>query len=126
MGIFGVIFGIFWTVIAYQMTRNFPIPLFGVIFPLFGVGFVIMGIVRVVYNARNATAKDRFSTFDITTPEEESDPLNDLLGPQNDRKEIAPDATISSRLSKVEELKKKGLISTEEYLEQRERILSEI
>ena len=68
MGVFGVIFGIFWTVMAFKMTRDSPFPVVGIIFPLFGVGFVIMGIVGVIYNARNATAKDRFSTFDITSP----------------------------------------------------------
>ena len=56
--IIAVIFGIFWTIGAASMGAP---PLF----PLFGVLFVIIGIVQTVYNLKNATGKNRYSSFDI-------------------------------------------------------------
>jgi hypothetical protein len=73
-------FGIGWTVLAYQITRNSPIPMFGILFPLFGVLFVAAGIVRAYYHFTNATGKDRFSAFDISDDAEEPDPLNQIFG----------------------------------------------
>lgn len=70
--IFAAIFGIFWTVMAFSMTRGTGI--FGLIFPLFGVLFVGLGIVQAVYHYKNATGKDRYSMFDITEQNEERDP----------------------------------------------------
>ena len=121
----GVLFGIFWTIMAVAITRDAPFPMVKIFFPLFGVVFVVMGIVNVVYNARNATAKNRFSEFDITSHDEELDPFNERLM-QSEEEEVDPDTTLSARLSEVEELKEKGLISEDEYFEQRERILNEI
>lgn len=69
---FAVIFGIFWTIMAASMGA----PVF---FPIFGAMFVIMGIVQFVYNYKNATGKNRYSSFDITDSSEEPDPLNDEL-----------------------------------------------
>ncbi|MEM9280526.1 MAG: SHOCT domain-containing protein [Verrucomicrobiota bacterium] len=129
VGVFVVIFGIFWTVMVSSQTRDSPFPGVGVIFSLFGVVFVIMAIVGVIYNARNATSRNRFSSFDITSSEEEPDPLNERFGSQqaaDSGSQETSSETISARLSKIESLKEKGLISDEEYLEQRERILSEI
>ena len=40
-----VVFGIFWTILAYQLTRNAPFPLVGTIFPFFGIVFIIAGII---------------------------------------------------------------------------------
>ena len=68
-----VIFGIFWTITAASMGA----PMF---FPFFGVIFVIVGIVQALYNYKNATGSNRFSTFDITSDDEETDPLNELFG----------------------------------------------
>lgn len=48
----------------------------GVIFPLFGVLFIVLGIAQAVYHFKNATSKDRFSSFDIVDSREEEDPLN--------------------------------------------------
>jgi hypothetical protein len=77
MGAFGsaaaAVFGVFWTIMAVNMGA----PIF---FALFGVIFVVMGIVQAVYNYKNATGKERFSSFDITDDSEEPDPLNEYFG----------------------------------------------
>lgn len=68
-----IIFGIFWTIMASSMGA----PVF---FPIFGVIFIILGIFQAAYNFKNATGENRFSTFDITSDDEESDPLNEMFG----------------------------------------------
>ena len=77
MGAFGaiiaVIFGIFWTV----STASMGAPAF---FPIFGVLFIIIGIVQAVYNFKNATGKNRYSSFDIVDSAEEPDPWNQRFG----------------------------------------------
>lgn len=85
--IFSIVFGIFWTVLAASMTKG--LGLIGVIFPLFGVLFIIIGIFNAVYNFKNATGKNRYSSFDITDDHEEPDPLNQYFG---DKPEHTPDA----------------------------------
>lgn len=72
-----VVFGVIWTAMAAAMGAPF-------FFPLFGVVFIIMGIVQAVYHFKNATGKDRFSQWDITENGEESDPLNDYFGQQQE------------------------------------------
>ena len=67
--VIAVIFGIFWTIAAASMGAPG-------IFPLFGVLFVILGIVQAVYNFKNATGKNRYSSFDIVEDGEEPDPLD--------------------------------------------------
>lgn len=62
-------FGVFWTISA----SNMGAPGF---FVLFGVVFVLIGLGGAVYNFYNATSKNRFSTYDITVPGEEIDPLD--------------------------------------------------
>lgn len=76
--VIAVIFGIFWTIGAASMGAP---PLF----PLFGVLFVIMGVVQAVYNFKNATGENRYSSFDIVEDGEEPDPLDQRFGdaPQN-------------------------------------------
>lgn len=69
-----VIFGLFWTIMAFSMTRGTGI--IGIIFPLFGVLFIVIGVVQAVYHFKNATSKERFSSFDIVDSREEEDPLN--------------------------------------------------
>ena len=71
--VIAVIFGIFWTIAAASMGAPG-------IFPLFGVLFVILGIVQAVYNFKNATGKNRYSSFDIVDDYEEPDPLNTRFG----------------------------------------------
>ena len=124
-GIVGVVFGIFWMIMAFTITRDAPSALVKTIFPLFGVLFVIFGIMNVIFNARNATSKNRFSEFDITSHNEEPDPIDQRFG-YDGNDTVDPDETVTARFNKVEELRGKGLISDEEYFETRERILNEI
>jgi len=73
MGIFVAFFGVIWTGAAVSMGA----PIF---FALFGVGFVAVAISGAVYNFKNATGKKRYSLYDITTGDEEPDPLNERFG----------------------------------------------
>ena len=77
--VFAVIFGILWTIFAVGLTSDAPRGI-GIIFPLFGVCFVLYGIAMAVYNFKNATQPDRFSSFDIVDGDEEPDPLNEQFG----------------------------------------------
>lgn len=77
--IVGVIFGVFWTIMATFFSSGMPQPM-KTVFPLFGVLFIIVGIANVIYNLYNTTAKKRLSVFDITSQTEEPDPLNHLFG----------------------------------------------
>ena len=70
--VFSIIFGVFWTILAFTMTSGAG--LIGLIFPLFGVMFVGMGIVNAIYHYKNATGRDRYSAYDITDGCEEGDP----------------------------------------------------
>jgi DNA-directed RNA polymerase subunit RPC12/RpoP/lipopolysaccharide export LptBFGC system permease protein LptF len=72
--IVSIIFGVFWTMMAVNITAKSPFGMVGVIFPLFGVLFIILGIIQAVYNYKNATGKDRYSIYDITDSHEEDDP----------------------------------------------------
>ncbi len=78
--VIGIIFGVFWTALAFAMTRDAPFPMVGVIFPLFGVLFIIMGVASLIYNLNNTVNPNRLSTFDITSDAEEHDPLNQRFG----------------------------------------------
>ena len=80
-GIVAVVFGIFWTLMAYTITRGSPFPFVGVVFPLFGVVIVVLGIADVIYNFYNAISQNRFSTLDVTRPGDEPDPLQQQFGP---------------------------------------------
>lgn len=68
-----VVFGIFWTILAAQSGAPF-------FFPLFGVVFIAIGVLQAVYHFKNATGKNRYSSFDITDEAEELDPLNERFG----------------------------------------------
>ncbi len=72
--VIGIIFGVFWTIIAFSITANSPFGTVGMIFPVFGILFIIMGIVQAFYHLKNTTGKNRFSVYDITDSSEESDP----------------------------------------------------
>ncbi len=122
-GIIIVVFGIFWTIIAYKMTHSImgTPNIVGIFFPLFGVIFVLLGIGSVIYNFVNATKQKRFSVLDITTAQEEPDPLNEYFGDKLQASENA-----ESRLSELNQLKAKCLITEAEYNEQRRKILSAI
>lgn len=119
-----VLFGIFWTVMAFQIPNEGPFPLVRVIIPLFGIAFVICAVMGVLYNYRNATGRNRFSEFDITSPREETDPLNEVLGGTSSFS--TDSATPEARLRQLESLKTQGLVTETEYAAQRQRILSQI
>lgn len=74
-----VVFGIFWTILAYEGTRGASGAI-GIIFPLFGVLFVFIGLVQIGMNLYNAFGKKRMSVLDITSGKEEPDPLNERFG----------------------------------------------
>ncbi len=66
------LFGVVWTVMAVRMGAGFM--------AIFGVIFILIAIIQAVYSFRNATSKNRYSTFDITDGSEEPDPLNERYG----------------------------------------------
>lgn len=68
MGIFGVL----WTAVVASSGGGFM--------ALFGVVFIVIAIVQAGYHFKNATSKNRFSTFDITGEDEEPDPWNVRFG----------------------------------------------
>jgi len=70
--IFAALFGVLWTILAASMG--------GGIFALFGIFFIGMAITSAVYNIKNATGKNRYSSFDITEGHEEPDPFNEYFG----------------------------------------------
>lgn len=63
------LFGVVWTIIAASMG--------GGLFALFGLIFIAYAVVQAVYNFKNATGKNRYSEFDITDGNEETDPFNE-------------------------------------------------
>lgn len=67
------VFGVIWMIAAISMGA----PWF---FALFGIFFIGMAIMQAVYNLKNATSKNRFSSFDITEANEEGDPLDRIYG----------------------------------------------
>ncbi len=69
--IIAVIFGIFWTCAAAS---------FAPFMAIFGILFIVLAAVSVVYNFKNATGENRYSTYDIVDSEEERDPLNERFG----------------------------------------------
>ena len=66
------LFGLLWTVIVAGAG--------GGIFALFGVIFIGIAIAQAFFHFKNATGKNRYSTYDITDSEEEPDPLNEHYG----------------------------------------------
>ncbi len=73
VGIFMIGFGIFWTVLAARANG---------LFAMFGVLWTGVAVVTTVYNFKNATRKNRYSAYDITDAGEETDPLNQRFGNQ--------------------------------------------
>ena len=67
------VFGVAWTIGAVSMGA-------GGLFAVFGLVFVAMAVVSAVYNFKNATSKNRYSSFDITDENEEPDPWNERFG----------------------------------------------
>ena len=91
VGIFMIGFGILWTVIAAQASG---------IFAIFGVLWTGIAVVMTVYNFKNATGKNRHSSFDIVDAEEEPDPLNERFGnPQANTQKKTMSITSSARIA---------------------------
>ena len=89
MSIFMALFGVFWTVIAASMGAVIMVP--------FGFIFIGIAVVNAVYNFKNATGENRYSSFDIVDRTEESDPLNDKYGkPQTQNPEVQTAASDNS------------------------------
>ncbi len=85
IGIAVALFGVFWTVMAIAGGAWFMAP--------FGLIFTGIAVVRAIYDFKNATGKNRYSEYDITDGEEESDPLNEMFGEREER--YAPSQTES-------------------------------
>jgi len=75
VGIFVALFGVFWTIMAASMGGGFM--------AIFGLFFIAIAIMQVVYNFKNATGKNRYSEYDITESNEESDPFNERFNPDS-------------------------------------------
>lgn len=71
VGIVMICFGIFWTIIAGS---------FAPFMAVFGILWTAIAVITTVYNFKNATGKNRYSSFDITDSDEEPDPLNERFG----------------------------------------------
>ena len=74
------VFGVVWTIGAVSMGA-------GGMFAIFGLIFIAMAIISAVYNFKNATSKNRYSSFDITDKNEEPDPWNERFG---EKREFTP------------------------------------
>lgn len=80
VGIFMILIGIVWTAMAAQV---------GGIFALFGVIWTCIAVVNTVYNFKNATGQNRYSSYDIVDAHEEPDPFNQRFGePQDEQPEV--------------------------------------
>lgn len=75
--IFAALFGVFWTIMAVSMGAVFMAP--------FGLIFIGIAVVQAIYNFKNATGENRYSTFDITEDFEETDPFHERFGKKADR-----------------------------------------
>ena len=73
--VFGIIFAIFWTIMA--ASAGAPI-----IFPVFGIGFIVLMATELIKNVHNFTNKNRYSAFDIVDSTEEPDPWNEKFHSQ--------------------------------------------
>ena len=72
MSLFVGCFGVVWTIAAYAMGGGF--------FALFGVIFVATAVVMAIFHFKNATGKNRYSSFDVVDGREEPDPWNVRYG----------------------------------------------
>ena len=78
------VFGVIWTVSALSMGA-------GGLFAAFGLVFIVMAVVSAVYNFKNATGKNRYSSFDITEEGEETDPWNERFGEKRETRQAFTD-----------------------------------
>lgn len=78
------LFGLLWTVLVASSG--------GGAFALFGVIFIGIAVVQAVYNFKNATGKNRYSEYDITEGNEETDPWNEHFGDNNNETVVSNEA----------------------------------
>ena len=78
--IIAAVVGVVWTISALTMGA-------GGIFGIFGLAFIAMAAISAVYNFKNATSKNRYSSFDITEDGEEIDPWNERFGEKRETKQ---------------------------------------
>ena len=72
--VFAAIFGVIWTIVAASTGAGFM--------AIFGIVFIASAVFNAVYDFKNATGKNRYSEYDITDGNEETDPLNERFGSQ--------------------------------------------
>lgn len=84
MSVFVGLFGVVWTVVAASGGAG-P-------FALFGIIFVAIAVIQAIYNFKNATGKNRYSSFDITDDNEEPDPWNERFGNSHSYTQINDDS----------------------------------
>ena len=84
MAVVAAVFGVFWMGMAASIGAG-P-------FALFGLFFIAIAVSSAVYNFKNATQKHRYSVYDITTSEEEPDPLNERFGEHKQHTEASADS----------------------------------
>jgi hypothetical protein len=82
-GVAVAVVGVGWTLMAVRMGA----PVF---FALFGVVFVFLALVGVIYNLFNATQKNRMSAFDVTSDDDEPDPIATAMGHAPDQAATRP------------------------------------
>lgn len=74
-GIVGIIFAVFWIIMAVGMGA----PGF---FPIFGLLIIGLLVFEVIINLKNTTSKNRYSLYDIVDEDEEIDPMNERFNPK--------------------------------------------
>ncbi len=162
-------FGILWTILTYVITGaaqssaqsmnnfgSFPgsggasqvTSIVHTVFPLFGILFILAGIGKLIWDVYNTTAKNRMSLVDVTTGNEEPDPISKWVHAGDDTSAVqappvaaAPaassisasgsvaadsEAELGRRLAELQQLRDRGVITDAEFQQQRQRILSSI
>jgi len=98
MSLLAAVFGVFWTVFAGSMFK----PMF-----LFGIIFIIAALAGAVYNFYNAGARNRMSELDVTTDEEERDPITTALNFEKNERLTARPSNLRKRLRQTPEAEQK-------------------
>lgn len=86
-GILAALFGVVWTIAAVSMGAGFM--------GIFGIIFIISAVASAIYNFKNATSKNRYSSFDITEDGEEIDPWDKRFGEKKEYTNSSSDSADS-------------------------------